>query len=68
MYAATGGPNVKWGGTDFKRGGRPPLAPSLATGLLINKWTLFSKENHALTVFPFRYCRYYITPSSRWSH
>jgi len=27
MYAATMGPNVKWGGTDFKWGGRAPLAP-----------------------------------------
>jgi len=27
MYAATGGPNVKWGGTDFKWEGRAPLAP-----------------------------------------
>jgi len=36
MYAATRGPNVKWGGTDFKRGGRAPLAPPLATAL--TKW------------------------------
>jgi len=27
MYAATGRPNVKWGGTDFKWGGRTPLPP-----------------------------------------
>ena len=27
MHAATGGPNVKWGSTDFKWGGRAPLAP-----------------------------------------
>ena len=27
MYAATGGPNVKWGGTVFKWGGRAPLPP-----------------------------------------
>jgi len=33
IYAATRGPNVKWGGTDFKRGGRAPLAPPLATAL-----------------------------------
>jgi len=33
MYAATGEPNVKWGGTDFKWGGREPLAPPLATAL-----------------------------------
>jgi len=26
MYAATRGSNVKWGGTDFKWGGRAPLA------------------------------------------
>ena len=34
MYAATGGPNVKWGGTDFKCGSRAPLAPPLATVLI----------------------------------
>jgi len=28
------GPNVKWGGTDFKWGGRAPLAPPLATALV----------------------------------
>jgi len=33
MYAATGGPNVKWGGTYFKWGGREPLAPPLETVL-----------------------------------
>ena len=33
MYAATGGPNVEWVGTDFKWGGRAPLAPPLATAL-----------------------------------
>jgi len=33
MYAATRGPNVKWEGTDFKWGGRAPLAPPLATAL-----------------------------------
>jgi len=33
MYAATRGSNVKWGGTDFKWGGRAPLAPPLATAL-----------------------------------
>jgi len=27
IYAATGRPNVKWGGTNFKWGGRAPLAP-----------------------------------------
>jgi len=27
MYVATRGPNVKWGGTDFKLGGRAPLPP-----------------------------------------
>jgi len=27
MYAATRGQNVKWGGTDFKWGGRAPLDP-----------------------------------------
>jgi len=27
MYAATGGPNVKWRGADFKWGSRAPLAP-----------------------------------------
>jgi len=41
MYAATGGPNVKWEGTDFKLGGRAPLAPPVATTLLI---TLISSE------------------------
>jgi len=35
MYAATGGPNVKWGDTDFKCGGRAPLAPPLATALIV---------------------------------
>jgi len=34
MYAATGGPNVKWGDTDFKWGGREPLAPPRATATL----------------------------------
>ena len=33
MYAATRGSNVKWGGTDFKWGGRAPLATPLATTL-----------------------------------
>jgi len=33
MYVANGGPNVKWGGTDFKSGCRAPLAPPLATAL-----------------------------------
>jgi len=41
MYAATGGPNVKWGGTDFKCGAghhwpspwrRPCSGPSVAIG------------------------------------
>jgi len=32
-YAATEGPNVKWGGTDFKWEGRAPLASPLATAL-----------------------------------
>jgi len=27
MYAATGGANVKWGGSDFKSGGRTTLPP-----------------------------------------
>jgi len=31
--AATGGPNVKWGGTDFICGDRAPLAPPLAMAL-----------------------------------
>ena len=35
MYAATRGPNVKWGGTDFKWGGRAPLDRPLATALLL---------------------------------
>jgi len=35
MYVATGAPNVKWGDTDFKWGGRAPLAPPLAMALLI---------------------------------
>jgi len=35
MYAATSGPNVKWGGTDIKLGGRAPLASPLATALFI---------------------------------
>jgi len=32
MYVATGGPNVKWGGTDFKWGARhhwPPAGDDL---------------------------------------
>jgi len=37
MYAATGGPNVKWGGTDFKLGGRAPLALPLATALRLHR-------------------------------
>jgi len=32
MYAATGGPNVKWGGTDFKWGDQAPLAPPAGDG------------------------------------
>ena len=36
IYVATGGPNVKWGGTDFKCGGRAPLPPPLATTLCIS--------------------------------
>ena len=35
MYGATRGANVKWGGTDFKWGGRAPLAPPLATDDII---------------------------------
>ena len=35
MYVATGGPNVKWGGTHFKWGVRAPLAPPLATAFPI---------------------------------
>jgi len=31
MYAATGGPNVKWGGNDFKWRGREPLPPACDT-------------------------------------
>ena len=38
MYVATGGPNVKWGGTDFKWEGRAPLAP-LATALTSAQFT-----------------------------
>jgi len=34
MYAATRGPNMKWGDTDFKWGDRAPLFPPLATALL----------------------------------
>ena len=33
MYAATREPTVKWGGKNFKWGGRAPLAPPLATNL-----------------------------------
>jgi len=33
MYAATGGPNVKWEGTNFKWGVRASLAHPLATTL-----------------------------------
>jgi len=33
MGAATMGPNMKWGGTDFKWGDRAPLPPPLATTL-----------------------------------
>jgi len=33
MYAATGGPNVKWGGTDFKWGRPSTTAPPLVTAL-----------------------------------
>jgi len=28
MYAAIGGPNMKWGGTDFRWGRRAPLPPA----------------------------------------
>jgi len=34
MYAATRGPNVKWGGHIFQMGGLEPLAPMLATALV----------------------------------
>jgi len=37
MYAATRGPNVKWGGTDFKWEGRAPLPPPLATTLMASQ-------------------------------
>jgi len=37
MYAATRGSNVKWGGTDFKWGGRAPLVAPLATALGITR-------------------------------
>jgi len=40
MYAATGGPNVKWEGTDFKWGAGttgPQLATALTTALLKNQ-------------------------------
>jgi len=35
MYAATGGPNMKWG-ADILNGGRTPLAPPLATTLAVS--------------------------------
>jgi len=35
MHAATRGPNVKCGGTDFKWGERAPVVPPLATALSI---------------------------------
>jgi len=38
MYAATRGPNVKWGVTDFKWGGRAPLAPPLVTARELPPW------------------------------
>ena len=34
MYAATGGPNVKWGDTNFKWAEPDTTAPSLATALI----------------------------------
>jgi len=35
-YAATGGPNVKWGGTDFKWRSRAPPSLPLATDLVLS--------------------------------
>jgi len=32
MYAATGGPNVTWGGTDFKWGGPGTTGPPAGDG------------------------------------
>jgi len=47
MYAATGGPNVKWGGTDFKWEGRAPLPPPLATALFpTDVESVSSSKNH----------------------
>ena len=55
MYAATEGPNVKWGGTDFKWGGRAPLAPPLATDLIDSRLLLAVKgSSHLCTLCPGR--------------
>jgi len=37
MYVTTKRSNVKWGGTDFKWGAGAPLAPPLATALVISR-------------------------------
>jgi len=37
MYAETGGPNVKWRGTDFKWRGRAPLPPGWRGPSLISR-------------------------------
>ena len=53
MYAATGRPNVKWGGTDFKWGGREPLAPPLATVLSLSEIYMLIKRAHWAFYWPY---------------
>jgi len=45
MYVATGGPDVKWGSTDFKWGGPGTTAPRLATALdcVCEGWTVLTR-------------------------
>jgi len=48
MYAATGGPNVKWGGTDFKWG-TGTTGPPLATTLRLSLGFHSCNSNHQKT-------------------
>ena len=51
MYAAARGPNVKWGDTDFKWGGRAPLPPPLATALRSRQFLFRCKGYFACNAF-----------------
>jgi len=52
MCAATMVPNVKWGGTDFKWGGRAPMSSPLATTLGESKDVSKSHAECNVLTFP----------------